>query len=650
MSLRLPTCLHGAIVFLDSLPPSTDSDEREIVSVQIRYNENLYQCIPFDGGFATVHQKKVMVIKAKAEEPLPVEFNPFFELHDTVTITEGVTKAIKEGQKFLDDAEFVEMMCVNPKSHGAMIVVEFSIRKTRYGVVVKNESGDGWDVIYRRRIPWKAPVKKSYLEFTKNATKVTMWKPATEKVQKLSDGFMLLPSSDVAERAEAAYAQSTVTSSDIGSEGKCYPEQFLLQISIIALDWRRMETEVLYKNVLVRIYQPSKLHPGDIVFAGRPLVGGAGTYYHAGVVYSKSDDGEVFIGHFGPDKDPRKKYKTCIGCPKLTTFDEFMRQSNGKTAKGIYRVEYLRDGSTHDVERIRERIEKSVRGELLPTVKNAEPTEEEITKELRDIIRIVKLPDKTRKVPCYHLKNWNCEDWAFWIVRGEESSEGADLNVCLSARKKTGFILEKALSDESAESEKKELCDAGKKTGNQDEKASSAQGTQGTNIAANVGQVIDKSIPVASAAWGVAEDFAPAAAKVLGRNIARGCGKTFLALGSSAGRAMFGGAAVAVSATVEGVAYGVNRFTIAKNAEKGKITEAEKKLLIDVQNQDAKYAAAQVGVTSACIGIAFIPVVGLPMAGIYGFATAVTGQRIRNAKKRNAIKDAIWKSTIEDND
>ena len=428
--------LHGAIVFVDSFLPSTDSDEKEIVSVawELHDNEGSCQCIPFEGGFATVRQKRVVVIPQVEDETAslrPLEFNPFFELYDTVTIRERVTKAIREGQKFLDDIKFVELMCVNPKSHGAMIVVKFPIRKTRYGVVVKNESGDDWDVIYRRRIPWKAPAKKSYLEFTKNATNVTMWKPATDKLGKLSDEaeFALLPSADVAERAQSAYEQKTVTSSDIGNEGSCYPEQFLLQISIVALDWRLMETVVLYKNVLVKIYQYSKeLKSGDIVFAGRPLAGGAGTYYHAGVVYSNSE-GEIFIGHFGPDKNSRKKCKTCIGCPKLTTFDEFMRQNGGETAKGIYRVEYLRDGSTHDVLKIQERIVKSVRGELLPTVENLEPTEEEITDDLRKINKIVELPHKTRKVPCYHLKNWNCEDWAFWIVRGEESSEGADLNV-----------------------------------------------------------------------------------------------------------------------------------------------------------------------------------------------------------------------------
>ena len=360
----------------------------------------------------------------------PYQFSPFCEFYDQDIIKQRALDACSPTNKetYTNDAEFVERICVNPMSHGAMIVVE-RWGLTRYGIVVKNESGD-FEVIWQRRLRFTPLSKMSFSEFIQNARKITMWKPPSDKLEKLCDEYILLSSANVAERAELAYHQKTSIKSPIGNLQRFRPsERFLLQISIIALDWRLMENVVLYKNVLVRIYQPSKeLTPGDIVFAGRPAVL-TSTYYHAGVVYSKSDDGEVFIGHFGPDKNSRKKYKACIGCPKLTTFDEFMRQSNGETAKGIYRVKYLRDGSTHDVPKIQERIVKSVRGELLPTVENLESTEEEITEELRNISRIVELPDKTRKVPCYHLKNWNCEDWAFWIVRGEEkSSEGIFLS------------------------------------------------------------------------------------------------------------------------------------------------------------------------------------------------------------------------------
>ena len=376
-----------------------------------------------------VHQNEVTPIpleNMKKGSMKPYPFNPFFEFYDQNIIKERALDACSSTNKetYTNDAEFVERMCVNPMSHGAMIVV-IHWGLTRRGTVVKSESGK-FEVIWQRRLK-RSLSKWSYSKFTQNATKITMWKPPLDELEKLCDeyGYALLPSTDVAERAELAYRQGKLIKSPIGNlKHFCPAERFLLQISITALDWRLMETIVLYKNVLVRIYQPGKeLKPGDIIFAGRPLAGGAGTYYHAGVVYCNSE-GDVFIGHFGPDKNSKKKCKKCIGCPKLTTFDEFM----GKTASGIYRVEYYRDGSTHDVLKIQERIAKSVRGELLPTVENMEPTEEEITEELRNISRIVKLPDKTRNVPCYHLKNWNCEDWAFWIARGK-ANKGTGLTL-----------------------------------------------------------------------------------------------------------------------------------------------------------------------------------------------------------------------------
>ena len=186
--------------------------------------------------------------------------------------------------------------------------------------------------------------------------------------------------------------------------------------------------------------------------------------------------------------------------------------------------------------------------------------------------------------------------------------------------------------------------DAENEGGNQGEKVSSAQGTQGTNIAVKVGQFFDKCLPLSSAAWGVAEDVAPTVARALGKDISNGCGKVLSTLGPAAGRAMIGGASIGVTAAVELIGYGVNRALIARSAKKGKITEAEKDLLINVQDRDVQYAATQVVVTCGCIAIAFIPVAGLPLAGIYGTAVGVIGQIIRNRKKEEALKNAIWDS------
>ena len=104
-----------------------------------------------------------------------------------------------------------------------------------------------------------------------------------------------------------------------------------------------------------------------------------------------------------------------------------------------------------------------------------------------------------------------------------------------------------------------------------------------------------------------------------------------------------------VSAVVEIISYLANRALIAKNAKEGKINEGERDVLTKIQNDDAELAMAQVGITVASAGLALIPVAGLPLAGIYVLTVTVVFQRVRNAKRNKAVRDAVWNSIVGQN-
>ena len=378
------------------------------------------KCVQYNSLLVTVSNKKVHSIplaRAQGAALKRIELeSQDRQLYSPDDVSERVENALEgKGALFVDDADFVESMCVNPKANGTMIVVEFPIRMTRYGVVVKNEDGS-FDVIYRRRIPYSYPIRISYSDFVVNARKVKLWKPPREKIDKLGCEYKIYPRAEVAERARSAVKHGAVKDSAIGNLEEGFPpEKFLLQMCVHTDDWRLLECKVNLNKVLVRLYQPAKeLKAGDVVCSESQ---------NFGVVHSITNEGDVLLGHFGPEPGDEKsvlldplgeKWKGCVsGNPQLTSLEEF---SSREKPSFVYRVEYMKCDAVWDVETIQKRIVLAVEGNLLPDGKPllAHPLPEGFNSRIAQIE-----PGQNRLVPAYHQMNWNSEDWAFWIVRGQ---------------------------------------------------------------------------------------------------------------------------------------------------------------------------------------------------------------------------------------
>ena len=95
------------------------------------------------------------------------------------------------------------------------------------------------------------------------------------------------------------------------------------------------------------------------------------------------------------------------------------------------------------------------------------------------------------------------------------------------------------------------------------------------------------------------------------------------------------------------VAYGLHRAQISHMFEKGLITEAERDMLVQAENQDIKRGGAQLAVMAGGIPIALIPVAGLPLSVLYAVAVSIQGSSIRKKKKEKSMKDAIWSNNKE---
>ena len=327
-------------------------------------------------------------------------------------------------QRFASDVEFLAALRNNivKLSEGMMIVADFALSRKRYGVVVSGNSEGQYDVIYRPSKPCFStdPKKVSYFQFAEDATTVFQWRPG-KKLDQLAreKGFQytILPKKIVAKRAKFALKFIAEMDSVIGSLASSDSEKYLYQLSVATDDWRWLECELNVCRVFVRVYNPEELQTGDIIAVRRSVL-----YTHVGVVHSFSETGEIFIGHFGTDdkidfRSPMRKHN---GSAQITTLETFMKPEVDKKAAGLFRIEYLGDARTKQA--IKTRIEMSVKGQLFP--EGRERRKVTISQRVAQNSRVVPLTKGTEvEFPIYFLPKWNCEDWAFWIVKGGEGEQ-----------------------------------------------------------------------------------------------------------------------------------------------------------------------------------------------------------------------------------